>query len=240
MSEPRILREDRDHVVVLTLNRPDKLNALDTTAFDELGAHLDILEKLTTSCLVIRGRGRAFCAGADLATASTAAADVPIAKSHLLTRMSELPFPVIAAVHGHCIGGGLELALAADLIVAEETASFADAHARWGLVPAWGLSQRLPRRIGQAGAKYMMFSGRAINTAEAHRLGLVDLVAEEGHLDEVVDALVDDITSRSGFSHREVKRLVDQAHDVPLLHGLAQEHYRAVRHDPERDGIGSA
>lgn len=234
MNESRVVRLDENAVCTLLLNRPDKLNALDNEAFDELDGHLDDLESQgdRVNCVVLRGNGRAFCAGADLATTRPVSPETPIRKSRSLARLARLPMPVVAVVHGHCIGGGLELALAADLVLADETAQFADAHSRWGLVPAWGLTQRLPRKIGASAAKFLIFTGRRIDGAEAYRIGLVDLLAPSGHLDSALEQLLQDMAGGSRFTNREVKKLVRDGLDLTSDGGLALEHYRTPRRDP--------
>ena len=177
MSE-RITRHDANGLCTLALNRPDKLNALDTLAFEELDAHLAALEGETRhiGCVVVRGAGRGFCAGADL-NAIGAAPVPPTFKPGVIERLSSLPQPVIAAVHGVCYTGALELALACDFIIADETARFADTHGKWGLVGAWGMSQRLPRRIGNSAAKRLMMTGVVVEATEASSLALIDLLA---------------------------------------------------------------
>lgn len=170
MSES-VIRHDADGVCTLTLNRPDKLNALDTAAFEALDAHLTALENDSgkVGCVVLRGVGKAFCAGADL-NALGGATDKPTNyKPRVIERLARLRLPVVAAVHGVCFTGGLELALACDFIVADATARFADTHGKWGLVAAWGMSQRLPRRVGLSAAKRMMLTSREISAAEAKR-----------------------------------------------------------------------
>lgn len=228
MTGAGVVRVDDGTVCTLLLNRPGKLNALDDRAFQELDEHLDDLERQggRMSCVVVRGSGRAFCAGADLATVRPASPRTPIWKSRCLTRLARLPMPVVAAVHGHCVGGGLELVLAADLVLAEETTRFADAHSRRDLVPGWGLTQRLPRRIGPAAAQYLMFTGRTIDGAEAHRIGLVDVLAPDGQLDVALGGLVHDIARGSRTAHRAMKELVRNGLDLSLEDALALEHPR--------------
>lgn len=164
MNAARIRRCDSDGLCTLTLSRPEKLNALDTQTFLELDAHLAQLEHQTDSigCIVLQGEGRAFCAGADLTALGVDADGSPVDpafKPGVIDRLAALPQPVIAAVHGVCFAGGLELALACDFIVADASARFADTHGKWGLVAAWGLYQRLPRRIGTPRAQDLMMTG---------------------------------------------------------------------------------
>lgn len=147
-----VTREDHDGVCTLTLNRPEKLNALDTQAFEELDAYLSSLEmdEGNIGCVVLRGAGKGFSAGADLnALADPTKLPAPTFKPRVIERLATLKQPVIAAIHGVCYTGALELALACDFIVADSSARFADTHGKWGWVGAWGMSQRLPHRIAR-------------------------------------------------------------------------------------------
>jgi enoyl-CoA hydratase/carnithine racemase len=219
-----ILREDRDGLCTLTLNRPDKLNALDTATFEELDAHCAALEGEVASvgCVVLRGSGRAFCAGADIGGIGQGFTDSRF-KPGVVARLAALPQPVIAAVHGVCFTGGLELALAADLIVAERSARFADTHGKWGLVGAWGMTQRLPRRIGTAQAKRLMFTAQVIEATEAAALGLVDVLVEDGEMNARVAELSAQVLANSWHTNVETKKLLAATDGMTLPQGLAHE-----------------
>ena len=228
MSE-RITRQDANGVCTLTLNRPEKLNALDTAAFEELDAHIAALERDedNVGCVVLRGAGRGFCAGADLnAIADTIGKPSPAYKPRVIERLAVLRQPVIAAVHGVCFTGALELALACDFIIADASARFADTHGKWGLVGAWGMSQRLPRRIGLSAAKRMMMTSRVIEAPEAQQLGLIDMMAPVGKLDELIDGFAKELLANSWFTNFETKRLLIETEGMSLADGLAHEHYR--------------
>lgn len=225
----RILRQDGDGLCTLVLNRPEKHNALDNAAFEELNHHLTILAKDDgkVDCVVLRGAGKGFCAGADLAAiGSTAAPLPPTYKPMVVEALSRLPMPTIAAVHGVCFTGGLELALGCDFIVAEAGARFADTHGKWGLVAAWGLYPRLARRIGVANAKRMSITACEIDAEEALRVGLADLMAPAGQLDNSVEDFVAQIRKNSGFSNRAVKQIYREIESMPLDQALAHTHYR--------------
>lgn len=231
----RILRVDKDGLCILTLNRPEKLNALDTETFVELGGHVADLEHSdTVGCVVLKGAGRGFCAGADLGKMGTKPV-APTFKPQMVQRLGLLPQPVIAAVHGVCYTGGLELALACDFIVADTSARFCDTHGKWGLVSQWGMTQRLPRRVGAAKAKYMMMTGIEVDVGEALSMGLVDLVVAQGELDETVDALARKILANSWHTNFSVKRLVRETEAMSLEEGLAHEHYRHPGFAPDHE-----
>jgi len=140
---------------------------------------------------------------------------------------------VIAAVHGVCYTGGLELALACDFILADASARFADTHGKWGLVGAWGLSQRLPRRIGLSSAKHMMMTARIVEANEAKDMGLVDLLAQEGGLDVLVARFAADVLANSWHTNFSVKRLMRETDGMSLAAGLAHEHYRYPGNAPD-------
>jgi enoyl-CoA hydratase len=147
-----ILREDRDHgITILSLNRPEALNALSPALFVALRAEVDRIaqEIESVGCVILRGEGRSFSAGNDL-KAIQSGQKPPSAhfQAETLEAIERLPQPVIAAVQGHCYTGSLELALACDLMITGESAKLADTHGKWGMAPTWGMSQRLPRRIG--------------------------------------------------------------------------------------------
>src|SRR5579862_1529855 len=136
-----VLREDRAGAVTLTMNRPEKLNALTKDVFEALDAHIDAIarETRTVGLVILRGAGGNFSAGYDMeeVLGYVRARAKPHFNSEVIEKLANLPQPVLSAVQGHCSTGALELALAADLIVAAESASFCDAYARWGLTPIW-------------------------------------------------------------------------------------------------------
>lgn len=238
MTEQRVTRNDADGLCTLTLDRPDKLNALDTAAFEELDAHCAALELQTDSigCVVLRGSGRAFCAGADLGAMGVDRAGRPIDprfKPGVIDRFGRLPQPVIAAVHGVCYTGGLELALACDFIVADAAARFADTHGRFGLIGAWGMGQRLSRRIGTPAAKRLMMTARTIAAEEARDLGLVDMLVEAGGLEAATAGLSAEILANSWHTNFAAKRMLRETEGMTLAAALAHEHYTAPGPAPD-------
>jgi enoyl-CoA hydratase len=238
VSGQRVLRQDNGGLCTLVLDRPEKLNALDTQAFEELDAHLGALEQQTDTigCVVLRANGRGFCAGADLGAMGVRADGTPIDvryKPSVIERLSALPQPVIAAVHGVCVTGGLELALACDFIVAAADVRFADTHGKWGLVSAWGMMQRLPRRAGPATAKRMMMTGRQVGAEEALKIGLVDLLAAENELDATLTEFTTAILANSWHTNLAVKRTFRDTDGIGLREALAHESYRYPGNAPD-------
>lgn len=219
----RLLRHDVDGLCTLTLNRPDKLNALDERMFEAIDAVAADLEAQTETvgCVVLKGAGRAFCAGVDLG--SLGARTLPPGYSgQVIERLGRLPQPLIAAIHGVCYTGALELALTCDLIVADPTTRFADTHGKWGLVAGSGMSERLPRRIGMARAQGMTFTARTVGAEEAAAIGLIDVLAPEGGLDGAVAELAAAILANSWFSNIAHKRIMRETAGLPIDAALAR------------------
>ncbi|MDO7842191.1 enoyl-CoA hydratase/isomerase family protein [Sphingomonas immobilis] len=238
--EPLVLRADAEGVATLTLNRPDKRNALNVDVFVALDAHLAALEAETDSVgvVVLRANGPVFSAGADLGKQQRAPKKNFQART--IERLAHLPQPVIAAVHGPCFTGGLELVLGADIILAAESARFADTHAKWGLVPGWGMSQRLPRRVGTFKAREMMFTARQVDGRTAERIGLANLCVADDVFEAELAALAKDIAALSWHSHRGNKRLQIETQDIALAQGLAHESYRGPGIAPDfAERVGS-
>lgn len=226
MTADPLLRRDKDGVATLTLNRPEKRNALDVATFQALESAAADLEQSTekVGVVVLRGAGRCFCAGADISR--------PVKtprhnyQASVIERLANLPQPLVAVVHGHCVTGGLELALASDLIVAAESARFADTHARFALVAGWGMTQRLPRRVGLYKAREMIFTGREYTGREAEQMGLANLCVPDDELEAAAGDLTRRIAAGSWFSHREHKRILLRTDGTELSAGLADEAYR--------------
>lgn len=228
MTAPRIRREVDRGLCTLVLARAEKLNALDTRAFEEPDEHLAMLEGATDAigCIVVRAEGRGFCAGADLGAMGLRDDRSPVDpafKPGVIDRLAALPQPVIAAVHGVCLTGGLELALACDFIVADDSACFGDTHGKWGLVGAWGIGQRLSRRVGRAAALKLMMTSRVIDAEAAFAIGLVDELAGGGGLDLAAASLAREILGNSWHTHSWAKRFRRETEAMPLAEALAHE-----------------
>ena len=225
-----VVRRDEGGLATLTLNRPDKLNALSPAVFVELRAHLDaIADDESIGCVVLTGAGRAFCAGHDLDSISSGEpAPSEDFEPETVDALESLPQPTIARLHGHCYTGGLELALGCDLLIAAESTRLGDTHGQWGLVPVWGMSVRLPERVGRSTAKELMFTSRRIDGREAERLGLVDRCVADDELDAAVADLAAEILANSRGTNRIVKRLLDdgaqRARRDALLHERSLPH----------------
>ena len=218
-------RKDEDGLTWLFLNRPEKLNALTVGMFQELRAHIvDIKRDESVRCVILKGAGKCFSAGHDLGDIAEGE-DVPSPGWHseTLRMMEKLPKPVIAAVHGHCYTGALEVALAADFILAAESAKFADTHAKWALTPIWGMSQRLPRRVGIATAKRLMFTAETVRADVALSMGLCEAVYSDDTFEEDLRGFAKRILANSPFSHAANKSLLEATDNDALDAGLQWE-----------------
>jgi len=245
-TDDAVLLVDRadDGVATVTLNRPAQLNALTTKlragvveALRALGADDAV------GAVILTGAGRAFCAGVDLKELggeTKPSGDRPATIEappdlDMVGAIRASPVPVIAAVNGVAITGGFELALACDLIVAASTARFADTHARVGILPTWGLTQRLPRLIGINRAKELSFTGDFLDAQQAERWGLVNRVVEPDELLDTCRRLGAEIAASDARAVRGLKRIYDDGADGTFADGLAveaassREHMRSVK-----------
>lgn len=235
MTDPLVQRTDADGLTTLTLNRPDKLNALTPGVFVELRQHVDaIAGDSSVGVVVLAGAGRSFCAGHDLDAISTGErAPSKHFEPETVDALEQLPQPTIARLHGHCFTGGLELALACDLLVAADSTKLGDTHGQWGLVPIWGMSVRLPERVGRSMAKQLMFTSRRVTGADAAGIGLVDVSVPDERLDETVDALAREVLANSRGTNRIVKQLIADGGERSRVEALLHE--RALPHGMPED-----
>jgi enoyl-CoA hydratase len=220
MSEPRILVQRDGTVVTLTLNRPDKLNAIDGAMLDALDEALAKIERdREIRAVILTGAGRAFSAGADIKE-WTALSPLEFARSWglrghaLFDRLAALPPPVIAAINGIAFGGGLELALCADIRIVGEQARLGLPEVTIAALPGWGGTQRLPRLVGPGRAKHMILTGQPIDAARAEAWGLVSEVVAAESLPARARALAAQIAGNAPLAVQTSKRLIDAA--LPL------------------------
>ena len=178
--------------------------------FVALRGHLeDIAADPSVGCVVVDGAGRSFCAGHDLdAISSGERAPSRHYEPETIDALEDLPQPTIARLHGHCFTGGLELALACDFLIAAETSTLGDTHGQWGLAPIWGMSVRLPERVGRSTAKRLMFTSQRVGGTEALAIGLVDQCVPDDGLDAAVGDLAGRILANSWGTNRIDKRLM--------------------------------
>ncbi|HEY8122729.1 MAG TPA: enoyl-CoA hydratase-related protein [Myxococcota bacterium] len=223
-------------VALLTLNRPDALNALSSALLAELGARIDeVAADASARALVITGAGRAFAAGADIAQMRGMTPLEGEAFSRLghdvFARLEALPIPTIAAVNGFAFGGGCELALACDWIYAAKRARFGQPEVNLGLLPGFGGTSRLTRRVGVGWAKELILSGEPIDAEIAQRIGLVNRVFEE--IDPLLAAALatgETIAKKGPVAIAAAKRVMQEAQDadVRVAHALEQVAFGAI------------
>ncbi|MFA5970546.1 MAG: enoyl-CoA hydratase/isomerase family protein [Sphingomonas sp.] len=223
-TETEIVYEKRAGAAWIRLNRPSALNTLSPELVAQFEVALDdALTSGDVNAVVLVGTGRAFCAGADLKflgnlpESERAAATAAFLQRvlELMQRIERFPKPVIGAVNGLATGGGMELLLCCDLVIADARARLGDGHANFGLLPGGGASARLPRKIGPTRAKYLFFTGELVPAAELHAAGLVNEVAPEGELQAAVERLVAKLANKSPLGLRRMKELVDDGLEQP-------------------------
>ncbi len=240
--ESPVLFDVSDGAAWITLNRPEALNALTQETVDGIGLALNrATSDGTVRAIVLTGTGRAFCAGADLkyvrqlAQKGTTTAAFLENICAMMHRLETSPLPIIAAVNGFALAGGLELVLCCDLVVAVRSARFGDAHANYGLLPGGGSSVRLPRKIGPSRAKYLLFTGEMLPAEELKQAGLVNEVADDGALIPVVRQLVDKLANKSPLVLRRMKGLVDDGLEQTSSTALRLELLASEVHTHSRD-----
>ena len=220
--------ERGESVAVLTIDRQEKLNALDPQVTEEIGQALLELEADGPRAIIVTGAGeRSFVAGADISAMSVMEpmeakrfSEIGHAAMALLDRS---PVPTIAAVNGYALGGGCEVALACDVRVAAENATFGFPEVSLGILPGMGGTQRLPRLVGPALAKELIFTARRIGAEEAHEIGLVNRVVPQGEALKVANEIAAEIAANGPLAVRHAKSATNRAMDVDLVSGLEYE-----------------
>jgi enoyl-CoA hydratase len=235
-SVPEVAVELRGPALWICINRPDALNALNAAVVDGIDLALDRALRADARCVVLTGRGRAFCTGVDLKVAGSLSEDpAPLMAfvkrvCSLVERIERHPQPVIAAINGLTLAGGLELALACDVILASEDAKIADGHANYGLFPGAGGTVRLPRRVGINRALELLFTGDFATAVDLQRDGLINRTVAPGRLDDSVAELAATIARRSPEALARMKRTVRETIDMPLADALAREFAEFAEH----------
>lgn len=229
MSQTLLLIAKDNGIATVTLNRPEKLNALNRElrgtfcrTMQELGADPEV------GVVIVTGAGRAFSAGLDLNELGAEGIREE-GGATFISVVERMEQPVIAAVNGYAVTGGFELALAADIIIASESAQFADTHARVGVMPGGGMSARLPRAVGVRKAKELSLTGNYLGARDAERMGLVNRVVAPDQLMASANEMARQILSADQRVVRQMKRLINMATEAPLGEGLRieQDFFRA-------------
>ncbi|GER78280.1 MAG: enoyl-CoA hydratase [Anaerolineaceae bacterium] len=243
MTYSVILAEIRGRVGLVTLNRPEAMNAFNPTLTREL---MDALEAFdnddSVGAMVVSGNQKVFAAGADIKEMAEKTAQQMADGDFIANfdRIRAIRKPVIAAVSGWALGGGCEVALACDMIVASETAKFGQPEITIGVIPGAGGTQRLPRAVGKALAMEMVLNNRTLSAQEALGFGLVNrVVAAETYLDEALK-LAEEVASRAPVAVRAAKRMVNEAYERSLTESLAEERrefYELFETEDQKEGM---
>jgi enoyl-CoA hydratase len=243
MKYELILSERRGRVGLITLNRPQMMNALNNQLMRELMDALEVFDKEDElGGMVITGNEKAFAAGADIKEMAGKSIQEMMDQDHLAVfgRIRTIRKPVIAAVSGWVLGGGCELALSCDMIVASESAQFGQPEINIGVIPGAGGTQRLTRAVGKAIAMEMILNDRRLSAQEASQLGMVNrVVPVDRYLDEALK-LSEEIASRAPVAVRAAKKMINQAFERTLADGLAvekQEFYNLFATDDQKEGM---
>lgn len=243
MPSSLLINDSTPRVRLITLNRPQRLNALDGPTLLALRAAVEECSApgRDVRVIVLRGEGRAFCSGSDLKwLAESGVVDDPAAHLQNQDRMQAAYESleaarqvVIACVNGYAVAGGLELALACDILVADQDAQLGDEHIRKNLLPSGGSTQRLPRRIGAARALYYLLSGRRMSGREAERIGLAALAVPGSELTATVMDLASEIAQADPQALASMKLMARRSLELPLKDGLALERWMQFRYRHE-------
>jgi enoyl-CoA hydratase len=243
VADPLVLVQRDGAVAVVLLNRPDQLNALSDEVMEELVTRLEELDRdESVRAIVLGGNDRAFAAGADIGELAEASA-VELYYQRRVERwdaIRALWTPLVAAVSGYCLGGGCELAMSCDLIVASESAQFGQPETGLGIIPGAGGTQRLTRAVGKALAMDVILSGRRLSAREALAAGLVArVVAKEAWLEEA-KRVAREIAEKGPVATRLAKESVDRAYETGLAAGLEAERralYLAFASEDAKEGL---
>lgn len=229
MAFEHILYEVDEQIAWITINRPDALNSVNPDVLREIGEAVEQADQSEeVSVIVLTGAGRAFCAGVDLKSLQgLEGGDVGEALNNIARgtqdKIASIGKVVIAMVNGFCLTGGLELALACDLIIAADEAKLGDTHVKWGLRCTWGMSQRLPLRVGELKAREMTYTAEMVSGLEAEQIGLVNKSVPAAQLKEVVLNMAGKIKRNSLDAIAAHKSLYNQSQKEAMSQGLERE-----------------
>ena len=227
----KVLLEKFDGYAIVRLNRPDEMNALSRELrADFVAAFDDCTADEAIRVVILTGNGRAFCAGFDLKElAGSSEEDAAGEADNVIARaMERFDGPIIGAINGHAITGGFEMALACDILIASQSARFADTHARVGILPGWGLSQKLPRLIGLSRAKEISFTGAPVDARQAYEWGLVNHVVPDDELIPRAIEMAENMCACVPHVLRQYKPLIEEGYSMPYSDALAWEEQRAI------------
>jgi enoyl-CoA hydratase len=246
-DEPLVLveRDDARRIALVRLNRPKQLNALNGQVMDALCEALEALDRdEAIRVMVVTGNEKAFAAGADIGEMAEAGPMDMLRTNRIAQwdRVRKISKPVIAAVAGWCLGGGCELAMTLDIVIAAESAKFGQPEIKIGIMPGAGGTQRLPRAVGKSKAMEMILTGEPISAAEAERIGLVSRVVPNEVLEADALDLAAEVAKRAPLALRLAKESVNAAYEMSLTDGLAHERrlfYLLFSSEDQKEGMAA-
>ena len=246
MTYETILYQSANGIGRITLNRPQAMNAITPTMLKELKtAVLEAGKDKDAGVIVLTGAGKAFCAGVDLKALGDRSLDrgkvgdiLDTPARELINAIRTVPKVVIALVNGYCFTGAMEIMLACDLVIASEDAKIGDTHAKWGLRPTWGMSARLPRRVGFLRARELSFTAEATPAKDCERIGLINQAVPADRLEEALQTMVKKILSNSPQSISAYKHLYNTNESMTLEEALKLEYGTEFEINDTLDRLG--
>ncbi len=240
----QILVETRDRIGIITLNRPEAMNALSQAMMEELARALqDFEEKGHVSCILLKGTGKTFAAGVDIKEMSRMS-HMDALNSDFLTkyfdRLSLCPLPVVGAVSGYALGGGCELALMCDILIAARSAKFSQPEVTLGTMPGIGATQRLSRLMGKHKAMDLCLTARVIDALEAEKLGMISRLVDDENWEEEALCVAQQISQYSRPVLKKIKAAINSAFNIPLAAGIKVERdlfYSTFALDDRKEGM---
>jgi len=242
-TEAHAVLEIDNGVAQITLNRAKAMNSISVQMLDEIDAALERCRVSEVRAVIVRGAGGNFCAGADLEHVASLIRNEPerFTEEFLpkvqaaMNAIEAFPAPVIGAVEGHCIAGGLEFLLCCDFVVATESAKFSDGHSVFGFLPGSGGTYRLARKIGSNNAKFLSFTGDSVSAETMRDFGLVSVLCEDDELADTALKLGRKLSTRSPLGLSRMKTLLNMASDAPRDACLAAEVLASAAHTASQD-----
>lgn len=237
--------EEKDTFVKLTLNNPP-VNAICTELLDELDDKLDSLKSSNPRAIILTGKGKSFVAGADISEMkdmSPEEAKEFSEKGHrIFTKLENFPKPVIAAINGFALGGGLEIALSCDILIASEKAKFGQPEVGLGLIPGFGGTQRLTRTVGPKKAKELIFTAERIDAENAYDIGLVNKVVNAEELMDECEKVANTISKNAPLAIQYAKKAINEGSDIPIEKALkieAEEFNKCFKTEDHKEGLNA-
>jgi len=235
--------EDKGEINILTLNNPP-VNAICSELLEELDETLDSLKDKDSRAIIITGKGKSFVAGADISEMKDMtpeeAEEFSKEGHRIFTKLETFPKPIIAAINGFALGGGLELALSCDILIASEKAQFGQPEVGLGLIPGFGGTQRLTRTVGPKKAKELIFTAERIQADEAYKIGLVNKVVKTEGLMDKCEEIAKNISKNAPLAVRHAKKAINEGSDIKIKEALeieSEEFKECFKTEDHKEGL---